>query len=81
MLRIRQKSDWLFFPWDLYASFDVFWLDLSNQPVGNTGWPEDISTNLAYFEVCGTQMTGPLEHEYESMRMTLLHIIGNRMVA
>jgi hypothetical protein len=51
MLRIRQKSDWLFFPWDLYASFDVFWLDLSNQPVGNTGWPEDISTNLAYFEV------------------------------
>lgn len=27
-------------------------------PVGNMGWLEDISTNLAYFGVRGTQMTG-----------------------
>ena len=27
-------------------------------PVGNVGWLEDISTNLAYVGVRGTQMTG-----------------------
>jgi predicted porin len=29
-----------------------------NPPVGNVGWLEDISTNLAYVGVRGTQMTG-----------------------
>ncbi|MGA3133500.1 MAG: hypothetical protein ABSD59_22125 [Terracidiphilus sp.] len=29
-----------------------------NPPVGNVGWLEDISTNLAYIGVRGTQMTG-----------------------
>ncbi|MFZ1085735.1 MAG: hypothetical protein WAN35_12290 [Terracidiphilus sp.] len=53
----------------LYGNLDVSFDDATkgtegmldgngNTPVGNMGWLEDISTNLAYIGVRGTQMTG-----------------------